>query len=216
MYLVFKHINDWFAQNEGLEKKFQSTYGFILLSARDYANQIARMVKEKIGIDVQIEISELLLKQAIIDALDDLLRLKNYHPTDEPNPIKEMSYIVYWLIKRDPIRLVSEDVITDKGLSDIAQKRLLFINEEFGVKLLMNAAFAGRQEKEECSHVYEQANKQLKYFKRFLLYYLVYRIDSPKSLEAILLGCTIHPVWKVDPVIWSFVNKDEDFSYENW
>ena len=161
------------------------------------------VVKEKTNTSIKVEISEQLLKQALIDTFDDLLRLTNYHPTKEPNPIKEMAYIVYWLIRRKPIRLVSEDIIMDARLSDMARTRFLFINEEFGVKLLMNAAFIGKKEKGVCEHIRDEAEKQLKYYKRFLLYYLVYRMDSAKSLEAMLLGCTIHPIWVVDPVIWS-------------
>ena len=37
-------------------------------------------------------------------------------------------------------------------------------------------------------------------------------MDSPKSLEAIMLGCTIHPVWEVNPVIWDNPKvSEEDF-----
>lgn len=68
-----------------------------------------------------------------------LLRLTNYHPTNEPNPIKEMSYLVFWLVGHKPIRLVSEEIVLNEKLSDMARTRSLFINEEFGVKLLMNA-----------------------------------------------------------------------------
>lgn len=143
-----------------------------------------------------------MLKQTLIDAFDDLLRLKNYHPTTDPNPIKEMSYIVYWLLRHKPITLMTEEIVLNEKLKDIARARYLFINENFGVKLLMNAAFEGRREKSVCKNMQVFANKQLKYFQRFLLYYLVYRLDSPKSIEAILLGCTIHPIWEVNHIIW--------------
>ena len=81
--------------------------------------------------------------------------------------------------------------------------RLLFINEELCVNILINAAFDGKVPVNSCSVMLNEAEKQLKAYKRYLLYYLVYRLDSPKSLEAMLLACTIHPVWKVNSIIWS-------------
>lgn len=212
MYIVFKKIDDWFKKDPDLKRKFQQTYKTIYCAAKEYAVYMNDVAKEKTEKTVKIEISELLLRQSLIDAFDDLLRLTNYHPTKEPNPIKEMSYIVYWLVRHKPIRLVSEDIVLDSKLSDMARTRFLFINEEFGVKLLMNSAFVGKKEKTVCSHIHAEAEKQLKYFKRFLLYYLVYRIDSPKALEAMVLGCTIHPIWEVDPIIWSDPkNPEQEF-----
>lgn len=203
MHIVFKSVDEWFQKDLNLKPKFKKTYETIYFAAKEYAVHMDKMVQAKAATSIKIEISEQLLKQALIDAFDDLLRLTNYHPTNEPNPIKEMSYIVFWLVRHKPIRLVTEEVVNNSKLSDMARTRLLFINEEFGVKLLMNAAFVGKKEKEICTHIYDEAEKQLKYFKRYLLYYLVYRLDSPKSIEAMILGCTIHPIWEVDPIIWS-------------
>lgn len=45
------------------------------------------LAEEKTQQEVEILISEQLLKQSLIDAFDDLLRLTNYHPTDVPNPM---------------------------------------------------------------------------------------------------------------------------------
>lgn len=209
MHIVFKKIDEWFKKDSGFKQKFQDTYKMIYVSAHKYAVHMQEVAQDKADVSIKIEISEQLLRQALIDAFDDLRRLVSYHPTKDPNPIKEMAYIVYWLIRRKPIRLVSEDVVMNEKLSEIARTRFLFINEEFGVKLLMNAAFIGKKEKNVCAHIHTEAEKQLKYYKRFLLYYLVYRMDSAKSLEAIMLGCTIHPIWEVDPVIWSDPKEPE-------
>lgn len=209
MHIVFKKVDEWFKKDSDLKQKFQDTYKMIYVSAHKYAIHMEEVAQDKAGVSIKIEISEQLLRQALIDAFDDLLRLTNYHPTKEPNPIKEMAYIVYWLMRRKPIRLVSEDIVMSEKLSDMARTRFLFINEEFGVKLLINAAFIGKKEKRVCAHVHNEAERQLKYYKRFLLYYLVYRMDSAKSLEAMMLGCTIHPIWEVDSVIWSDPKEPE-------
>lgn len=212
MYIVFKNLDEWLNKEPNLCDKFKKTYDFVYKGAHDYAKYTSESVKQKSGFDLKIEFSEVLLKQSLIDAFDDLLRLKNYHPTEEPNPIKEMSYIVYWLMRHKPIRLVTEDVINNPQLSKIARTRLLFINEQFGVKLLINAAFEGSIEQHSCNHMLNMGRSQIKHFKHFLLYYLTYRMDSPKSLEAIMLGCTIHPVWEVNPVIWDNPKvSEEDF-----
>ncbi len=212
MYIVFKSMDEWLNKDPNLREKFEKTYKFVYNGAHDYAKHMRDSVKTKIGCDIKIEFSEILLKQALIDAFDDLLRLKNYHPTDEPNPIKEMSYIVYWLMRHKPIRLVTEDVVNNSALTPMARTKLLFINEEFGVKLLVNSAFEGSIEQKACSHMLNMGRSQIKYFKHFLLYYLTYRMDSPKSLEAMMLGCTVHPVWEVNPVIWNNPQiSEEDF-----
>lgn len=209
MHIVFKKIDEWFEKDPDLMQEFKDTYKTIYVAAKNYAVRMNEMAQEKAGVTTKIEISEQLLKQSLIDAFDDLLRLTDYHPTKAPNPIKKMSYIVYWLMRHKPIRLISEEIVTNEKMSDMARTRFLFINEEFGVKLLINAAFMGKKEKQVCEHIRDEAEKQLKYFKRFLLYYLVYRMDSPKALEAMILGCTIHPIWEVDPIIWSDPKQPE-------
>ena len=209
MYIVFKKIDDWFEKDPEIKQEFQDTYRYIYISAQKYAERMNEISQTKAGVTVKIEISEQLLKQSLIDAFDDLRRLTDYHPTKAPNPIKKMSYIVYWLMHHKPIRLISEEIVMNEKLSDMARTRFLFINEEFGVKLLVNAVFSGKKEKQVCEHIRDEAERQLKYYKRFLLYYLVYRMDSPKALEAMLLGCTIHPIWEVDPIIWSDPKQPE-------
>lgn len=212
MYVVFKNIKTWFNDDEKLKNRFEKTYQFIYEAAHSYAVKLNDVAKSKTGKETGIQFSETLLKQSLIDAYDDLKRLTNYHPTDEPNPIKEMAYIVFWLMKHKPIRLLSEDIIFDARLTNIARTRYLFINENFGVKLLINAAFEGQKQKSECKHMEDFANTQVKYYKKFLLYYLVYRLESAKALEAMLLGCTIHPVWEVNPIIWETpIVSEEDF-----
>ena len=214
MYIVFKNMEEWFESNTYLKKKFQSTYEVILTAAKENAIKMKTLAEEKTQQKVEMVISEQLLKQSLIDAFDDLLRLTNYHPTEAPNPIKEMAYIVYWLIQRKPIHLITENIVMSEKLSDIAKSRFLFINEYFGVNLLMSAAFKGKKEQEifknkNLKKIHDEAEKQMRYYKRFLLYYLVYRLKSPKELEAMILGCTIYPIWEVDSIIWKDTEHPE-------
>lgn len=210
MHIVFRDLNDWYKKDPDLKDKFQETFATILAGAKEYAGRLNTATKSKANVSIDIRISEMLLKQALIDALDDLMRLKDYHVTKSPNRLKEMAYIVFWVLRRNPIILLSEDVTLNTKLNDIARARLLFINESFCVNLLISSAFPGGKQKSNCQMCFDEGNRQLEYFKKFLLYYLVYRLDSPKSLEAIMMGTTIFPVWEVDPVIWSDPKPLED------
>lgn len=203
MHIVFRNLNDWYKKEPDLKDKFQETFATILTAAKEYAGQLNTATKSKADVSIDICISEMLLKQALIDALDDLMRLKDYHITKDPNRLKEMAYIVFWILRHKPIVLLTEDVTLNTKLNDIARARLLFINESFCVHLLIGSAFPGGKQKSSCQICFGEGSRQLEYFKKFLLYYLVYRVDSPKSLEAIMMGTTIFPVWEVDPVIWS-------------
>lgn len=202
MYIVFKDLKEWYKKDPLLKEKFEDTFDKIFFAAKEYEDSLNRKLKEKLDEPIDLAISELLLKQSLIDAFDDLMRLKNYHITNDPSPIKEMSYIVYWILRHKPLVLRNEDLIKNKKINEIGRVRLLFINESFCVRLLMAAAFPSKIEKDGCQECIEEGRKQIKYLKKFLLYYLVYRLKSPKSLEAILVGTTIYPILEVDPVIW--------------
>lgn len=210
MHIVFRSLKEWFKKDPDLESKFNDTYSTILEAAHEYNQKVNAMTTEKAGVSVKFLISENLLKQALIDAFDDLMRLKDYHVTTDPNRLKEMSYIVFWFLRHKPISLEDESVVYCEKLNDIAKARLLFVNESFCIKLLVGAAFPGNTKRTNCVACVSEGDTQLKYFKKFLLYYLVYRVDSPKSIEAILMGTTIFPIWEVDPVIWSTPRNPED------
>lgn len=211
MYIVFKGLDEWFKRS-GLETRLKNTEREIIKAIQDYILNISNFIIKKTGRQIEVLVSENLLKQALIDAYDDLKRLTNYHFTDDPNPIKEMSYIVFWLIRRKVIVLKTEDIVYDDNLTDIAKVRMIFLNEAFCVNLLLAAAFPKQVSRKNCSDLFENGIRQLKYYKRYLLYYLVYRMDSPKSLEAEVLALTVDPIYEVDPVIWaSPIDPSEDF-----
>lgn len=69
------------------------------------------MVKEKTDEEIEISLSGNRLKQAVVDALDDLVRLKIYHGISAPNRLKEMSNCAYWFLKHKPMFIDEEDII---------------------------------------------------------------------------------------------------------
>lgn len=213
MYIVFKGLDEWFKKDEGLNEKFEKKYEFLEDFANDFALKMQKMVKEKTGEEIEISLSGNRLKQAVVDALDDLVRLKMYHGTSAPNRLKEMSYYAYWFLKHKPMFIDEEDIIYNIKLNKIARTRLLFINEYFVSDLIMASIFPGSNPREDCKSFMEQGTKQIKYFKRYLLYYLAYRVDSPKSLEAIMLGTTIFPVQDIDETIWCAPEEPSEEDY---
>lgn len=212
MHIVFRNMDEWYHKDAGLQLKFQKTFEFMAQAAKGYQetfNGHSALISQNVSIELRL--SGMLLKQSLIDAYDDLLRLKDYHLTTDPNPIKEMSYIVFWFLRRKPIVLESdEEIVNNVAISEMVRTRLLFINESFCVNMLIAAAFPGQIKRDGCNQCTDEGERQLHYFKKFLLYYLIYRLESPKSLEAILLGTTIFPIWKADPVIWTTPKALED------
>lgn len=226
LYIVFKNMEQFFTRagekfsnkntpeerKKDFEDKFWNTYSFVIKSAKKTNDQLTNWVKKELHQDIQIGISEQLLKQALVDAYDDLLRLSDYHPTKTPNPIKEMAYVSFWLIKRKPLILFgeSEDIINieDAKFTNMGRMHILFINEFFASYLLLNAAFRKKKLLDVCEHKHEEAKRQLEVFQNFLFYTLVYRVESPKYLEAMIFACTLHPVWEVDPVVWNQMNEE--------
>lgn len=217
MYLVFRNMDQWFEHHGELLKrddgkrvfkeKFDNTYKVLLRAIKEQVKSINQKIKAKTGKSISIKVSEVLLKQALIDAFDDLARITQYHITDDPNPIKEAAYISYWFIKRKPIIVLDEDVVFNNEINDIGKMRLMFLNEEFCIKLLIGETFPDYKIRQDCALFQTKADEQIKIFKRTLLYYLVYRLESPKSLEAILLSLTIFPIWEVNPIIWDNPEK---------
>lgn len=136
-------------------------------------------------------------------AFDDLKRLVDFHATDTPNAIKEMAYITYWIMRRKPISLISEDEVRAMALDDIWKLRLFFINEELCVRWLAAVVFPKHHKQEIFSDLENVSEERWKCIKRYLLYAFVYRVESPKTIEAIALSLTQFPIWDLEPSIWA-------------
>lgn len=231
MYTVLKNMDDFYAKAgekiadknkakdcvKKFKEKFWKTYNFLIETAKRNEVALSKFIKDTTGEEFHYAISEQLLLQLLIDAYDDLMRLTEYHPTENPNSLKEMAYIVYWLIRRKPLVITEsyEDVINieNKNFTEMGRMHILFINEYFATTLLYNSVFRGKIPKKDVSEKeLEIADEQLEIFSGFLFYSLVYRVDSPKYLEAMSLACTIYPAWEVDPKIWQKVKQEIQMS----
>lgn len=227
MYTVFKNMNEFYKRAgehikddeeankyiEEFKELFWNTYRKYIDLINATLEKISEITKKITGEYFSCGLSEQLLLQALIDAYDDLFRLTDYHPTETPNSLKEVSYIAYWLIRRKPLIVPfgHEDIITIdcENFKTRGRMHVLFLNEYFASNLLINTIFdkskvlSGIDEKKK-----EWAGKQLEIFQGFLFYTLVYRVDTPKYIEATMLACTIHPIWEVDPDIWQIMEAE--------
>lgn len=229
MYTVFKNMDDFYKRageqaktveeaNQCIEEfkaHFWKTYSDLMKLIRQNQLDISNTMLQITGKDFRYGVSEQLLLQTLIDAYDDLFRLTDYHPTETPTSLKTVSYITYWLIRRKPLLIPEkyEDIVTvdNETFKTRGRMHILFINEYFASNLLLNTIFKRKKIlKQTTSDELEVANKQLEIFQGFLFYTLVYRVDTPKYIEATMLACTIHPVWEVDPDIWEIIEKELD------
>lgn len=130
MHIVFRNMDEWYKKDPDLKAKFQDTFKYISSAAKEYGETINnQQVLRAQNISIQLRLSGMLLKQSLIDAYDDLMRLKDYHLTTDPSPLKEMSYIVFWLLRHKPITLESdEDIINNVAISEMVRTSIFLFN----------------------------------------------------------------------------------------
>lgn len=227
MYTVLKNMDEFYHKAgermpnkdkaedsvNSFKEKFWHTYDFLQKVAKMCDTELSKSVERTTGMKFHCAISEQLLLQTLIDAYDDLMRLTEYHPTQNPNSIKEMAYIAYWFIRRKPLIVPGEyeDIVNteNKNLTEMTRMHILFINEYFATILLYYSIFRNKKPRKGVNEEeIASAEEQLDIFSGFLFYSLVYRVGSPKYLEAMSLACTIYPAWEVDPQIWQKVKQE--------
>lgn len=131
--------------------------------------------------------------QAVLEALDDLKRLKDFHPVKNPNRIKYASYLAYWWLQRKPLYVNVESL----NLADDLIQRLINFNEFFLVTYVLNELF--NCDELECTCGQQKINdydNEWVQVQNYLFYFFCYRTNSPKTIEAFLRGSILHPLWK--------------------
>lgn len=120
-----------------------------------------------------VMVSYSLLNQAVIDYFADIDRLKNFHHIDKINFIKVHAYSAYWLLRRKPIQIISDNN---------EETELAFINENFVASYLLQFLRGDNK------GVVIKKKDRLDYdeFVENLKYVLRYRLVTPQSLETIL------------------------------
>ena len=167
--------------------------------------RVAEVTKQELCSAITIDYDETLVSQILIDAIEDLKRIQNFHPVKNVNAIKEAAYIGYWWVRRKPVMVIGRisDIVLDSATEDEINKlkaHLLFINEFCVAHYVMPKIFCLDQEINYCA---TEANKEAWSKARDnLIYFLAYRADNPKSIEAVLSSYTLHPLWVQKQDFW--------------
>jgi len=153
---------------------------------------------DKNGYSSIASIDKHLLANAVLDYLEDINRLRNFHRIDEINSQKNIAYTAYWLLHRRPIQICdAQSKINDPE----KLKELTTINEKFVLQHILNYLSVRTRE----THILERSNNGLVVFSNMLLYYLIYRLRDAQSLEMILISFLAGQVYE---------RTDKDISLE--
>ncbi len=118
-----------------------------------------------------------LLVKAIIDYFEDIEKLKLFEGMDRANEAKIYAYEAFWLLRRKPVQIVTQNLHAEVGL---------YINE-----FIVSAMLISRMYEEAGIKRNGTDNKRMRFF-TLLFYNFKYRQYDQKSLEvmveAFLLG----------------------------
>lgn len=160
--------------------------------------------------------------QAVIDAVEDLKRIHDFHPIEDANAIKEAAYFSFWLIKRKPMCFtgnLSEISGSSKEEIDKRKVNILFINEFCAAIYIMPKIFRLKKEVKELDKAYPNMDKLSNDWKKYfdnLIYFLSYRAESPKSIEAALTSLIMTPKWETNFDFWKVDEKNNYSKSAKW
>lgn len=200
MRIVYDDYKTVLDEKTGFGKNIvESIVDNITKQAVNYCQKRQKYYKEKYNIDIIINFDDLRTLQAVFDALTDLMRLKDFHPITWPNRIKCAAYLSYWWLQRQPIMFSLPDDCDyktifsgEKGREDLSL--LINANAHWLISYMMCEIF--EREDTPCAEN-ENYQKQWEIELDYLFYFLCYRANSPKSIEALLTTAVLHPIWKV-------------------
>lgn len=162
-----------------------------------YSNSRRDYYKNAYGIDLIIHFDELRAVQAVVDALEDLLRIKQFHTVIYPNKLKYAAYLSYWWLQRQPLMFSINEKDKEKFFKvatkeDVA--RIVNVNAHWLVAFVMSMIFSEKQTVCAQNKAFVEAWVQEC---NYIYYYFCYRAISPKSIEAFLSTAIMHPIWEV-------------------
>ena len=203
------HENFFESAKPDEKRRFEIIESEIYKYIRDLGAVICKEFSDKQGFSIDINRPKVF--NALVDAFTDIRRIEAFHIIDNgPDQVKMASHVAFWFIRWQPCSIVpQEDFLKSTVLTQREKKKLLLLNENLMVTYLQAAVFIGGNTNRCMSAPFRSLPEWEGYY-NYLLYYLVYRLRSPKELEAILKTITLHPLWKVQKDIY-FGQKDEAY-----
>lgn len=199
MHIQYEAYPDLLSEEKGFGRKIiEDIIDNITKQVIMYCQERKRYYKDEYDINVEIDYDILRANQAIIDTLEDLMRLKEFHPVEYPNRLKCAAYLAYWWTLRKPIIFSvpeekQEEFFQRVSKEDIA--RLIHANEFWLVVFVFGEIFSS--DSLSCAKDNSQFDKQWDIELDYIFYFFCYRANSAKGIEAFLSTTIIHPKWKV-------------------
>jgi hypothetical protein len=168
-----------------------------------YAKQFSKLLSEEMGVKLNLKLNADQFNQTITDTLEDLKRLTDFHPTPKVNVIKETAYIAYWWLQRRPLELHNE--IKELAVEPEKKLKLTFLNQYFLAAYIEERIFDNdKAAKKVCNNIENMARFEAEWqqARGYIIYFLSYRANSPKSIEALLVASTLHPIRPTTADFW--------------
>ncbi len=203
MIVRFVEINDIIDNEKGYTEDIVRSYYTEIILVIEKTKKILR--KSNAGIKVYYDTN--VINQIVVDAVEDLKRIKDFQPIENANAIKEAAYFGFWLNKRKPIH-IEGDIYSIEGINDEQTNRqkinCMFINELCTTIYMMPKIFslsvqADNIKKEQKAVILGNWKKYFDY----LIYFFAYRAESPNNIEALLTSLIMQPMWKCKSDFWA-------------
>lgn len=160
----YQFIVDYFG-----EEKLNSRYNTIIKYLELFIE--ARELEGLVAISLPV------VDNLVIDYFVDIYRIKDFQDIKFINDAKIYAYTAYWLLRRKPLQIVS-DTADDNDFA--------FVNEQMVASYLFDFLFSHPDN----ASIVKTKENEFEEFEKNLLYSLMYRDVSPKSLEMMIYAFT--------------------------
>lgn len=215
MIVKYRGIDDVVDDKKGYTEAYLSEHAYEIVNTINKISQNLKQVPlpngNKVSLPIEISYNPELITQILIDAIEDLKRIHDFHPINNSNAIKEAAYIGFWWQRRKPVFIngkissISIEGLNENQLNKIKAK-LLFINELCITHYVRPKIFNlvnGSNKLCSTKKNIDEWNKARDHF----IYFLAYRAESPKSVEEMLMRSTLHPIWPTKQDFWNVSNE---------
>ncbi|MCL2163286.1 MAG: hypothetical protein FWH55_02600 [Oscillospiraceae bacterium] len=148
--------------------------------------------------DIAYEPNEILIEEVVLNTIDDLNRIKNYHDVSKPSMQKYAAYIGFWWQRVKPLSPKVQnlkDSMLYKG-NELDRFKITLcesLNETFITDLLFSYININHEHSEVYCSEWEKKDKYQD-LKGSLRYFLKYRHYSAQDLELFLKGADVCPL----------------------
>lgn len=216
MIIKYRGIDNVIDDEKGYTEEYLTEHAYEILHTIDKTARNLMQVPlpngNKVSLGVEINYNPELITQILIDAVEDLKRIHDFHPINNSNAIKEAAYIGFWWQRRKPVIINGEiSSISIEGLNENQtnkiKAKLLFINELCITHYVRPKIFnlvSGPYKQCSTKKNIEEWSKA----RDHLIYFLAYRAENPKSVEEMLMRSTLHPIWPTKQDFWNVSDEE--------